>query len=86
MHEHIAKSGNFVPINFGMFRLGVVRQALCRFRQRLKVAQHGILNERRGEESVFTARDVAFNTGETLADVDQIKPVVFHNGLASAST
>src|SRR5262245_43763276 len=69
-----------------MVRLDAFGEALGGFRQRLEVAQHGVLDQRRAQKCLPAASGVFLNPYEALPKVDEIELIVLHRGTASRST
>src|SRR5205814_6163586 len=86
VHQDIAKSRNFLPIDFGVLVLQCCGNALTRFSKDLEVSQDSVLRLRIPEKPLLAVGGVSLDARKTLENVDQVELVVFHNATASSST
>ena len=84
--EHVPQPDDALPVHFRMGRhqrLGELEDGLS---ECLQVAEHPVLNERRGQEGGVPLVGVLRNAREALLDVLQVDRVLLHSGTASRST
>src|ERR1035437_3786415 len=81
--QNVAESGNGPPVHLWMKDLQTIGDPLSGFGKGLEIAQHGVLNQFRFAERLFTILAIPIDPQDAIEDALDVEPVVLHNGIAS---
>ena len=72
MHQDVPESGYSTPVDLGVRGLKCVADSFSGFGERLKIAQHGILNQIGGEKCLLAVQAVSFDAMEAIQNVKDV--------------